>query len=408
MKLPIDTSQIPSTVTCLTGLSSIDISKDELFLLGIFKHDVPPEHIGDNEYFYLASKVPAYVQLYEDFIEVVGGSIVNKSTDDRVMKDVSEIVGIAIGLKYSIVNFGVRSEEISKIPAPKVKAKYLDYKFTLNGKLYELETKGTTSKSIGSFVKDILNKKKSSSSAYLRFGTVAVLAKPNGAHKSKLHICDDPPRDADEYLPKDDVPWHYIYALGYLLDNKHYNKYQKFLSGKIAMDDELSNSFFATYRFRSCVYVGEFFDYRLNLDNLSKILTGRENSIDDVFRKATRIQGRTKIFIGIDKRIVALIEKGKGLRDILELDHNAELTTGPAGQRILLGSDGILLVLCPDKADAQVDNQFTETEVKRRMGHLIGFERREPDVCGMPCRSREKEGKSCEIKTYRGACHFHR
>lgn len=411
MEIDVDKSRIPSGVPYFLSISSIEMVKDDLFKLGIFKHEAPPEHVHDSDFLYLMSKVTAYIQLYSDFITVEGNSIVNTSTDDRVMKDVSEIVGIALGIKLTIDSFGVRQERISKIPPPSTKQKYLDYKFVHKGRKIEFETKGTTSSSIEKFVDDITKKKSTSTTAHFRYGTVAILSKPGKSNRTELHICDDPPEHTNDKMAEDDTPWHYISALGYLLDNTYYNEYVRAVLQRKEPRKKfikIKERFFGRYLFQHESYLGEFFDFRVNIENLSAVISGREQTIDEVFRKVTKAQGKKKIFIGIHSNIVDLVLKGKGLDEIIELQFKRLKGTGDSGVEILRDSDGIIVVIAPDRIDHQIEKQFPEDEVKKRIGQMVRLGRHESTECGSPCRSRDKAGKPCEIRTYRGACHFHR
>jgi len=71
-------------------------------------------------------------------------------------------------------------------------------------------------------------------------------------------------------------------------------------------------------------------------------------------------------------------------------------------------SDGILFIKSKNGQLKEIEKQFTEDEVKKRLSELYGYKRREPHQCGASCRSREKEGNPCKIMTYRENCHFHR
>lgn len=410
MKIKVDKSRIPSGVPYFNKISSIDIEKEDLFKLGIFKHEVPAIHVNESDYLYLMSKVPAYIQLYSDFIEVKGDSIVNTSKDDRVMKDVSEIVGIALGIKLTIDSFGIRQERIAKIPPPATKEKYLDYKFNHNKNEIELETKGTTSSSIKRFVDDITSKKSTATKSHFRFGTVAILSKPGKSHETVIHLCDDPPEDIDDVVD-DDIPWHYISALGYILDNKYYNKIVRSILQKTESQYELisiKERFFGGYQFRDESYFGEFFDYRINIENLLEVVSEKDLSIDEVFRKVTRKQGRNKIFIGVHSKIIGMIIAGKSLSQILDVPYTRIKEINDSGAEIFRDSDGIIVVISPNKDDPQIEQQFPEEEVKKRIGQILRRERHKPTECGAPCRSKEIEGKPCAIKTYRGTCHLHR
>lgn len=411
MKIPLDKSRLPASVSYFKGTSSIEVDKDDLFKLGIFKQEIPPDHVGENEYLYLMSKVPAYTQIYNDFISIDGDSIVNTSKDDRMMKDISEIVGIALGIKVTIEAFGIRQERITKVPPPSTKQKYLDYKFIYNGQSFELETKGTTSENVRRPVNDIAAKKAAPGNAHFQFGTVSVLTKPKCKHHSIIHICDDPPEDFTDSMPDDNTPLHYISALGYLLDNKYYNRLAKtILLGEEPKKDlsYIKNRFFGEYTFDGSTYYGEFFDYRLNIENIQKAASGKEKSVEQVFRKVTKAQGKKKLFIGVHSSVVDLLLKEKGLNTILDLQFEREKRSEESGTEILRDSDGIIVVLSLGEIDKQIEEQFTEKEVKRRLGCFVRFTNHEPTRCGAPCRSRDKLGKPCEIKTNRGACHFHR
>lgn len=411
MKIPVDKSRIPSGVSLFDKITSVEIEKEDLFKLGIFKHEVPAEHVLETDYLYLLSKVSAYIQLYSDFITVNGNQIVNCSTDDRVMKDVSEIVGIALGLKLTIDCFGIRQENISKIPPPASKQKYLDYKFAHKRKNIEIETKGTTSKYISKFITDILEKKKTSTDAHFRFGTVAVLSKPGESHATELHLCDDPPDEANVEIADDNTPWHYISAFGHILDNKYYNEIVRtIVKGKKPKKKflKIKERFFGKYEFDGATYFGEFFDYRVNIENIGAVINGRESTVEEVFRKVTKAQGKKKIFIGVHSSIVDLVLRGNGLKEILSLNFEKIKETSNSGVDIFRDSDGIVVVIAPDRIDPQLEEQFPEGEVKNRIGQMVRFQRHEPTPCGSPCRSRELAGKPCDIKTYRGACHFHR
>lgn len=412
MKIPVDKSRIPKGVSVFDKIREIEVEKEDLFKLGIFKEEIPPSHVHETEYLYLQSKVSAYMELYNDFIEVKGNTIVNLSRDDRKMKDVSEIVGIALGIKFTIECFAVKQQEITKIPPPDKKAKYLDYKFTSDEETFEIETKGTTSANVKSFVADILKKKKASESTSFRFGTVAVLAKPGKSHKSILHICDDPPEDVRRKARDTNIPWHYISAFGYLLDNKYYNEIaravQQGRKPKIKRARKIKEGFFGSYVYRGKTYFGEYFDFRVNLENVASQSAGRGETLNAVFRRLTREKGRKKFFIGVRSDIVELVLGGGGLEEILRLDIKRIKSTDDAGVEILRDSDGIIVVSASDRVDPQIEEIFTEQEVKNRIGNMLSFQRNEPTLCGAPCRSREKKGKACAIKTFRGSCHFHR
>ncbi|MCA0447990.1 MAG: hypothetical protein LCH54_17365 [Bacteroidetes bacterium] len=410
--IQINTSRIPLNVKYFNNFKSITISSPELFKLGIFKEEISPIHILENDYAYLMSKVPAYVQLYEEFVELTPFSIVNKSSDDRKMKDVSEIVGIAVGLKVTIEGLGVRQEEISKIPTPPKKIKYLDYQFIKNGNSFEVETKGTTVKNINKTVLDIkLKKKNNLKNIHFRFGTITVLQKNIFDGKTIVYLCDDPPKEFEINNGKSETPWHYISALSHLLDNKYYNKIAKiFLKNIKPKLKEFKNKkiFFGTYIFNDEFYLGDFFDFRLNGENIKRVYRGSETKVDTVFKKVTKEQGKHKIFIGIHKKIIDKILLWETLEQILSMKFEQIFQQPSPEINIFRDSDGIIIVNSNNGNDSQIESQFTEDEVKKRMGCFYNWQNHILEACGAPCRSREKIGSSCKIMTTRGNCHFHR
>lgn len=275
----------------------------------------------------------------------------------------------------------------------------------------ELETKGTTSSNIKSFVKDILNKKSTETEAHFRYGTIAVLSTPEKSHGALLYVCDDPPDGFKNINQEDDTPWHYIAAFRYILDNKYYNEFiRTVIQGNKPKKNfkKIKEKFFGTYNFQNETYYGEFFDYRVNIENISAVVRENESTLDDVFDKLTKAQGRNKIFIGIHSDIVDLVLNGDGLIEIFKLQLNKVKETTDSGIEIIRDSDSIIVVIASNKNDSQIENQFFERVVKNRIGQMVKLERYEPTMCSSPCRSREKKGKPCEIMTYRGACHFHR
>jgi hypothetical protein len=71
-------------------------------------------------------------------------------------------------------------------------------------------------------------------------------------------------------------------------------------------------------------------------------------------------------------------------------------------------SDGVLFIISKNGALPEMEEKFSESEVKRRLAQLYLFERGIPHKCGASCRSKDIEGKPCDILTYREHCHFHR
>lgn len=152
-----------------------EICKPEIFKYGIMVEEVP-KHIVDSDFDYLQSKIPAYELLHSDFINIKTDKIENLSTGDRKKKSISEIIGVAFGIKYTVELLNTNPNKFKKIGVP-IKGKYLDYSLIVDNLEYELETKGTVSKNYNRFKKDILEKKKNESlkDVFLRFGTIAMI-----------------------------------------------------------------------------------------------------------------------------------------------------------------------------------------------------------------------------------------
>lgn len=404
--IKVDKSRIPNSVSIFDSVESIEISRDEIFKFGIFKEEVAPDHVNETDFEYLMSKIPAYELLFSDFIEIKPTQIINASKDDRKMKEISEVVGIALGLKLTVASLGINQNQIEKIPPPPTKEKYLDYKVTHNNHAYEIETKGTTQESVKTFVTDIANKKKNKPPVYFRYGTVAQINKPGSKNISTLHVCDDPPQEmASNFDPKS-MFRHYLSPLSFILDNRYYNKLYKFQSGVTKTPVKFSTDlFFGKYVFQGEEYWGDYFDRRLIQESLLP-LAKETRSLSKLFHEITVRQGKHKIFIGINSRVLQVLfsKNFKGLANI-NFDSVFE---EHAKSIIFRDSDGILIAKSIGERNVQIEEVFTEEEVKKRIGYYDRFFSHSPVACGAPCRSRQLQGKPCEIKTYRGSCHYHR
>ena len=122
----------------------LNVSKEDIFNYGIFHYEIPPDRLSDNNFEYLESKIPAYVGMYEDYIDFdISRQSIKSKTSGESAKNLSEIVGIAIGLKSAIQIFGLNKKEIENIPISTKQEKRLDYKSTYNGSEIHIETKGT-------------------------------------------------------------------------------------------------------------------------------------------------------------------------------------------------------------------------------------------------------------------------
>lgn len=401
--IKVDKSRIPASVSIFSEITSVEISKEEIFKFGIFKEEVSPGHVEESDLEYLFSKIPAYELLFADFLDVNGSQIVNKSIDDRKMKDISEIVGIALGLKLTVSTLNINQNQIEKIPPPTNKEKYLDYQFVHNSKMYEIETKGTTQKQINSFVRDIEKKKADKKPVFFRYGTVAQINKPKDNTATVLHLCDDPPLEVSSRENPSRVCRHYLSPLSFILDNKYYNQLFKYHFGDRKRPIRFAEKlFFGRYVFNGEEYLGDYFDRRLIHEVLLPVVK-RSKSLGALYQNITKKQGKYKIFIGIHSKVLKLLFDKRNYNEISKVQFET-LFDGA----VFRDSDGVLIAKSIGESLPQIEKIFTEDEVRKRLGYYRNYILRTPVACGAPCRSRDIEGKPCEIKTFRGLCHYHR
>lgn len=384
-----------------------EICKPEIFKYGVMLEEIPP-HIVDSDFDYLQSKIPAYELLHSEFINVNLDKIENLSNDDRKKKTISEIIGVAVGIKYTVELLNTNPNRFKKIGTP-VEGKYLDYSLIVDNLEYELETKGTVNKYYGTFKKDILEKKNSKSlkDVYLRFGTIAMINNPGDIKNSQCVVVDDPPDDknrADDDSSYETQLLNYAMFLSYILDSKYYNKFIKPLKNKRFRRVKINQEkFFTQYEFNGRVYLGECFDYRLIRDDLDTL---RLNNLNDLYNYKTEQYGKTKFFIGLDLDIIDAINSKN--ENYLKEYKSEWFYNENKKSYVFLDRDGILIVKSENGVDSQLENIFTEEEVKYRLSNSLNEENGYSHKCGAPCTSRDIEGKPCEIRTYRNFCHFHR
>ncbi|SMC87790.1 hypothetical protein [Pedobacter africanus] len=247
-------------VAIFERFSHIEINKGELFKYAVMHLEVPP-HIKESDFDYLQGKVPAMEAIQLEFIEFTGDTIYNLSKDDRNITSISELVGVALGLKYSTLILNTNPNKFKKIGKP-VKGKYLDYSTVLNSKEYEVETKGTIKKHHSAMKNDIINKKTNTSlkAVHLRYGVISKLKRIGEPGKSKCIILDDPPQDIianEDEIFKTQL-WAYASFLSYILDSKYYNRYVKPLAKNRLRSVRINNKkFFTKYSFNGNLYYGE-------------------------------------------------------------------------------------------------------------------------------------------------------
>jgi hypothetical protein len=272
----------------------------------------------------------------------------------------------------------------------------------------EFETKGTTSSSVSHFVKDIEAKKAGAPPVFFRFGTIMVLQKPGGSHSSKLHLCDDEPGEDAAPPPQENPVQHYLKVMEYILDTRLYNQ----IAGPPPLATQqrprkIERPFFGRYHVQGLDFVGEYFDHRLALHLLGAADGSSEESLDRAFHRLTDRVGRTKIFIGLRRDIFDAVVGERGTDALKSIDSSPRSLLEGSHQEQFLDTDGILVVVSREGKDAQIEEQFGEREVRRRLSLALRRQFGRAPQCGEPCRSREKEGKPCAIRTYRGTCHFH-
>ena len=241
----------------------------------------------------------------------------------------------------------------------------------------------------------------------MRFGTIAMINNPGELKDSKCVVVDDPPnimsKSEDENSYEIQL-LNYAMFLSYILDSKYYNKYIKPLKERKTKRVKVNKEkFFTRFEFNEKIYLGECFDYRLILDDLDTL---RLNNVDDLFEYKTNRYGKTKFFIGLDIDIIDAIN----LKDehFLKNYKSEWFFSENKNSYYFLDRDGILIVKSENGTDEQIENIFTEEEVKNRLGNSINEREGFSHKCGAPCTSKDIEGKPCEIRTYRKYCHFHR
>lgn len=384
-----------------------EICKPEIFKYGVLVDEVP-SHIKESDFEYLQSKIPGYELLYSDFINVLPTQIENLSKDDRKKKIISEVIGVAFGIKYSVELLNTNPNKFTKIGVP-ADGKYLDYSIVLDNKEYELETKGTVNKYYSAFKKDILEKKSNAGlkKVYLRYGTIAMINNPRDTKISKCVIVDDPPNENN--INNEDNLFqtqllNYAMFLSYILDSKYYNKYINPLKNKKIKRVKINDKkFYTKYNFKGKDYYGECFDYRLIRDNFKDFTL----SDIEILTKSQKVRfGKTKIFIGLDKDVIDAINTKN--REFL-VNYSSKWQYIDELKVIkFLDRDGILFVKSIEGSDQQLETIFPEEEVAKRIGQSFNQYFGISHKCGAPCRSKELRGKPCEINTFRNQCHFHR
>lgn len=417
--MPIDSIDIEilKDATCnLTpssqAINHVDFSKQDIFNYGVFHYEIPPEKIGENDFDYLESKIPAYVLMYEDHVKV---STDNNSIECHVTgeaaKNVSEIVGIAAGLKAAIKIFNIEKKDIEKIGLSGKKEKRLDFKANINGQEIQIETKGTTYEtSVKGMLDDIHAKKEGKDNIVNKFGFVTLFSKLNELKKTQLFMTDPTVEPTEN--PFDGIYKfinYYLIYFSFILDNVEYNKiYQRLhmhnfqkTSKNIIKIKKIKYDF--TYRNKT--YVGQCFDKRLLVQIIDKHIKYNENKTS-LFSRLTESVGTNKYFLGIDKNILESINKNN-IQNLSRYSSENFCEIHKEYEYIQM-SDGIILIISRQGALQEMEEKFTEEKVKKRLNNFQSFIQRSPHKCGASCRSKGIEGKPCDILTYREHCRYHR
>lgn len=399
-----------NTCNKLNVPNKLNVSKEDIFNYGIFHYEIPPDKLSDNNFEYLQSKIPAYVGMYEDYIDFdLSRQSIKSKTSGESAKNLSEIVGIALGLKSAIQIFGLNKKEIENIPISTKQEKRLDYKSTYNGSEIHIETKGTTSKyNVKTMIQDIHAKKVGKNNIAHKFGFVTLFDGLNKNNGTKIYVTDPPVESFEiNHIGIYKYIYYYLIYFSFILDNPEYNKLYKTLIQKrnINKNTIKIDKFDYSFTYKNKKYLGQCFDKRLILKLIQNSINSND-TISSLFKKLTKNYNKNKYFLGLDIEILKNINS----RNIKFLDNyiSEDIYDIHKNYSYIQMSDGILFIISKNGILPEMEQKFTESEVKKRLGHLYAFERREPHRCGASCRSKDIEGKPCDILTYRDHCHFHR
>lgn len=398
--------------TCneLSVPNKLTVLKEDIFNYGVFHYEIPPDKLSDNNFEYLESKIPAYVGMYEDYIDIdEARQSIKSKTSGESAKNLSEIVGIALGLKSAIQIFGINKKEIENIPISTKQEKRLDYKSTFNGNEIHIETKGTTSKyNVKTMINDIHAKKVGKDSINHKYGFVTLFDGLNKNNGTKIYVTDPSIEPFENnYNGVYKYIYYYLIYFSFILDNPEYNKLFKTLIYKKSVNRNTIkiDKFDYSFTFRNKKYLGQCFDKRL----ISKLIQNSmmdDDTVTSLFKKLTKNYDRNKYFLGLDIEILKNINS----RNIEFLNSYIleDIYDTHEDYSYIQMSDGVLFIISKNGALPEMEEKFSESEVKKRLGQLYSFEKKEPHRCGASCRSKDIEGKPCEILTYREHCHFHR
>lgn len=394
------------------SLHEFMITKIELFKYGAL-NIIPPSHVTESDFDYLQGKVPGLHILYDDYLSMEPKRIVSYASGETATR-LHEVVGVGVAIAYSLHLLKINPNIIFKIPPAKGGAQFLDFRFTTEGKKYELECRGTIhSSNVSGMLSGILSKKAGKADVAIRFGGVTLLRKLEDVGDTTLLIGDD-----NQAVPSEDVPSmrhyfeYYQSILSLILDPKYYNSYVKNVSRtKAPVRLFRAEKIKGTYMLNNRLFRGAFFDRRLVISKVEKLLSNARNTsglsgLSELFQAVTSLEGKHKFFLGLEANLLDALSR-KQLAKVAAYQGRAEILES-AERQVFADRDGVLFVHDKLDKDPQISSGLPEEEVSRRLRLIYSYVKREPHRCGAPCRSLDRRGKPCEVMTYASNCHFHR
>jgi len=99
-------------------IKKLNMSYMEIFSFGIIGLPVPDDFVGENDFEYRESKIPAFLELNKDYISLESDRLINKLArrhDPECAGRISELLGIAVTLKYFTKLLGVPRNNVGRI-----------------------------------------------------------------------------------------------------------------------------------------------------------------------------------------------------------------------------------------------------------------------------------------------------
>jgi hypothetical protein len=175
--------------------------------------------------------------------------------------------------------------------------------------------------------------------------------------------------------------------------------------GKFRKNIIKTNKIRGEYVYNGEKYKGQYFDRRLVLDYIANYYSF-DIKLNELFKLLTTNMGRQKYFLGLDPRVLDYLNN-KDVDGLRKYSNEWAFIAEP-NKRLIRDIDGVIFVSSKNGGDNQIEKNFREDEVKERLSYILGSLTNTPHECGAQCRSKDKEGKSCEKLTFREHCHFHR